>query len=134
VLVDFGLAGRHVRPGCASGNYGAPEVWAPPDTGPSSPVKVDVYAFGCVTFEALTGQTLFVASDEIQQIAIHLAHDGSPEPVRQMAKRPELASLAELLFSMLRRDPKNRPTIGEVRSSLARLSKDLTRLRWPIFQ
>ena len=25
-LVDFGLAGRHLRPGCATG-YGAPEVW-----------------------------------------------------------------------------------------------------------
>ena len=27
VLVDFGLAGRKVRPGCASPYYGAPEVW-----------------------------------------------------------------------------------------------------------
>ena len=27
VLVDFGLAGRHIRPGCATGAYGAPEVW-----------------------------------------------------------------------------------------------------------
>ena len=27
VLVDFGLAGRKVRPGCASPFYGAPEVW-----------------------------------------------------------------------------------------------------------
>ena len=27
VLVDFGLAGRHLRLGCGSGPYGAPEVW-----------------------------------------------------------------------------------------------------------
>ena len=27
VLVDFGLAGRKVRPGCASPYYGAPELW-----------------------------------------------------------------------------------------------------------
>ena len=26
VLVDFGLAGRNIRPGCATGSYGAPEV------------------------------------------------------------------------------------------------------------
>jgi len=26
VLVDFGLSGRHIRPGCATGPYGAPEV------------------------------------------------------------------------------------------------------------
>ena len=27
VLVDFGLSGKHIRPGCATGPYGAPEVW-----------------------------------------------------------------------------------------------------------
>ena len=27
VLVDFGLAGRKIRPGCGTGPYGAPEVW-----------------------------------------------------------------------------------------------------------
>ncbi len=27
VLVDFGLAGKRVRPGCATGPYGSPEVW-----------------------------------------------------------------------------------------------------------
>ena len=27
VLVDFGLAGRHLRPGCGTSSYGAPEVW-----------------------------------------------------------------------------------------------------------
>ena len=27
VLVDFGLAGRHIRPGCGTGCYCAPEVW-----------------------------------------------------------------------------------------------------------
>ena len=28
VLVDFGLAGRRIRPGCGSPHYGAPEVWS----------------------------------------------------------------------------------------------------------
>src|SRR6185503_14834534 len=27
VLVDFGLAGRRIRPGCGTSSYGAPEVW-----------------------------------------------------------------------------------------------------------
>src|SRR6185436_1925360 len=27
VLVDFGLTGRNLRPGCLTGAYGAPEVW-----------------------------------------------------------------------------------------------------------
>ena len=56
VLVDFGLAGRHIRPGCATGAYGAPEVWGALEGRKDlTPMKADVYAFGCVAFEALTG-------------------------------------------------------------------------------
>src|SRR5262249_20366392 len=55
VLVDFGLSGRHIRPGCATGPYGAPEVWgAVPDDWEPLPMASDVYAFGCVAFEVLT--------------------------------------------------------------------------------
>src|SRR6202044_3328193 len=47
VLVDFGLAGKHIRPGCATGAYGAPEVWGAIDGAiDPSPLKTDVYAFG----------------------------------------------------------------------------------------
>ena len=49
---------RHVRPSCGTGSYGAPEVWSPPAEGTLDPRPVDVYAFGCVAFEALTGQVL----------------------------------------------------------------------------
>jgi hypothetical protein len=106
VLVDFGLAGRRVRPGCATGPYGAPEVWlageAPRDP---SPAGADMYAFGCVAYETLTGETLFGGDTEMAQIAQHLSHDGSPPPVRALARRPALMPLAELLFATLRRDP-----------------------------
>src|SRR5262249_48389536 len=46
VLVDFGLAGRHIRPGCGSGPYGAPEVWglAADNGAKESPTAADVYA------------------------------------------------------------------------------------------
>src|SRR6185503_16785718 len=42
VLVDFGLAGRSLRPGCGSPYYGAPEVWKP--VGDPPPEPADVYA------------------------------------------------------------------------------------------
>jgi serine/threonine protein kinase len=132
VLVDFGLAGRHVRPGCATGAYGAPEVWVPPENAEASPLAVDIYAFGCVAYEALTGRVLFSAQDEVAQIGVHLAHDGSPDPIRALSLRAEHAALAELIFSTLRRDPHKRPNVVEVRTTLQRLGKDLARLRWPL--
>jgi hypothetical protein len=133
VLVDFGLAGRHIRPGCATGAYGAPEVWGALDgAGEPSPPKADVYAFGCVAFEILTGRVLFDAETEMMQIALHVGHDGFPPAVRAMTKQPALAALAELLFTTLRRSPANRPTAAAVRKELARMAPALARLSWPI--
>ncbi len=133
VLVDFGLAGRHIRPGCATGPYGAPEVWGAEVPGAKpTPAKADVYAFGCLAFEALTGQTLFMADNELAQISMHLAHDGFPDKLRGLAARPELQPLAELLFSTLRRDPAKRPVAATLRAELRKLGPSLAQARWPL--
>lgn len=133
VLVDFGLAGRHIRPGCATGPYGAPEVWGALEGHKDlTPQKSDVYAFGCVAFEILTGRVLFEAPSQMAQIAMHVAHDGFPDPVRALAKRPGLAPLTEFLFATLRRDPRDRPTAAAARSELKRIAPALARWKWPI--
>jgi hypothetical protein len=133
VLVDFGLAGRHLRPGCATGAYGAPEVWSTPDDAVQpQPPKADVYAFGCVAFETLTGRVLFDSDSEMAQIGLHMAHDGLPPPLRALGKRPELRALAEVIFSTLRRSPAERPTAAVVRKELARVAPALARMPWPI--
>jgi hypothetical protein len=133
VLVDFGLAGRRIRPGCATGPYGAPEVWGVVDGMPvGAPAQADMYAFGCVAFEALTGRVLFDAPNEMAQIALHVGHDGAPPPVRALAKAPDLAGLIELLFGTLRRSPVNRPTAARARSELAKLAPALRRKKWPL--
>jgi serine/threonine protein kinase len=137
VLVDFGLAGRHIRPGCATGPYGAPEVWGALDGQEEPPpAKADVYAFACVAFEALTGRLLFDAPSEMAQIAMHLSHDGFPEPLKALATRAKKGSasseLAELLSKALRHDPRERPTAATVRKSLARLAPALSKAPWPI--
>ncbi|MGH7271913.1 MAG: serine/threonine-protein kinase, partial [Polyangiaceae bacterium] len=133
VLVDFGLAGRHIRPGCATGPYGAPEVWgAFEGRRDLSPTQSDVYAFGCVAFEALTGKVLFEADTEMGQIAQHVSHDGAPPLLSALAKRRELAGLAALLTSTLRRNPDDRPTVKRVRAELSRISPPLAAVGWPI--
>ncbi len=133
VLVDFGLAGRHIRPGCATGAYGAPEVWGALEGRKDlTPMKADVYAFGCVAFEALTGKVLFQADTEMAQIAKHVGHDGSPPPLRELQKRAELRPLTDLLVSALRQDPSARPTAATLRKELARMAPALGQTSWPL--
>jgi serine/threonine protein kinase len=133
VLVDFGLAGRHIRPGCATGAYGAPEVWGALEGRKDlTPMKADVYAFGCVAFEALTGRVLFHADTEMLQIAKHLGHDGLPHPLKELGKRAELRPLTEVLVSTLRQDPSARPSASTVRKELARITQALAQTAWPL--
>ncbi len=133
VLVDFGLAGRHIRPGCATGPYGAPEVWGAFDgRNDLTPTKADIYAFGCVAFEILTGKVLFEAETEMAQIARHVSHDGSPPLLSALATRKELAPLTALLTSTLRRNPDDRPTATKVRKELGRIAPALKTVAWPI--
>jgi hypothetical protein len=133
VLVDFGLAGRHIRPGCATGPYGAPEVWGVlPDGYQPLPMLADVYAFGCLAFETLTGRVLFDADNQMAQIALHIAHDGMPPPLRELADRGDLAALVDLLSSTLRRDPRHRPAVPSLRAQLRSIRPILVREPWPL--
>jgi hypothetical protein len=133
VLVDFGLAGRHLRPGCGSGGFGAPEVWlAEPNALTGSPMPADLYAFGCLAYEVLTGKALFDAPSEVELISAHLAHDGFPPGVRALTTNAAMEPLAMLLFDCLRHDPAKRPTAAKVRADLRALSGRLSGLRWPL--
>ncbi len=130
-LVDFGLAGRVLRPGCATGNYGAPEIWGvvPEDLDEPSPLPADVYAFGALAFEVLTGQTLFDGSTTMAIVSKHLVHDGHPEGIDTVA---HVRPLVELLAHMLRHDPRDRWKIGQVRAAMRSISKVAGHLPWPL--
>jgi hypothetical protein len=132
VLVDFGLAGRHLRPGCASGPYGAPEVWTAAPGSTASPLAADVYAFGCLAFEVLTGQPLFEAPNEMSQMAMHLAHDGFPPRLKEFSTKTGMTDLAELLFWTLRRDPASRPKVDRVREDLRKIAVKFLGRKWPL--
>ncbi len=133
VLVDFGLAGRKLRPGCGTGPYGAPEVWGvvPPGYVPT-PAAADVYSFGCLAFEMLTGRILFEAPNEVAQISLHVSHDGAPDPLRALAAHPAAAPVAEVISACLRRDPRQRPMAEQVRDELRRVSRLVEAADWPV--
>jgi hypothetical protein len=130
VLVDFGLAGKHLRPGCGTANYGAPEIWQADEARRAIPA--DVYAFGCLVFEAYTGKTLFDARAEDTMIAQHLEHDGDPEPVRALLAAEETQALGSLVMRCIRRDPAARITMRQARQILANLSIGRENPRWPV--
>jgi serine/threonine protein kinase len=133
VLVDFGLAGRHIRLGCGSGPYGAPEVWGlETEGGPVAPTGADVYAVACLVYETLTTQPLFDQPTEIALTTAHLSHDGWPMPLRSWHRQKDLAPIAELLGHALRRNPKTRVDAPTLRRKLAALAAPLARLPWPL--
>ena len=131
VLVDFGLAGRKLRPGCATPCYGAPEVWGHvPEAFEPRPMPADVYAFACLAFETLVGEELFPGVNYLSILTKHLSHDGAPQRLEKLRGSFELEQLADLLSAALRRDPRDRCTISEFRQRLAKI--DLSRYPWPL--
>lgn len=132
VLVDFGLAGRQIRPGCATAAYGAPEIWgAAPDGAIATPMTADIYSFGCVAYEILSGNMLFEASSDAAMITVHVSHDGLPPKIRRITNG-RLASLGMFLYQCLRHNPNDRTSASGLRAVLRRIIPELKRTTWPI--
>lgn len=134
VLVDFGLSGRKIRTGCGTGPYGAPEVWGvvPDDFQHPTPMASDIYSFGCLAFEMLTGKVLFDAPNEVTQVTMHVSHDGAPLPMRSLIANPEVGPLAEVLVATLRRDPRHRPTAEQLRADIRAVASMVEDAKWPV--
>jgi len=130
VLVDFGLAGRRIRPGCGSPHYGAPEVWSTAATG--EPFPADVYALACLVYELLTDELLVAGETVTELIAAHV--EGGPEArVRARLGRDHRTSgLAEILAAALRPRAGQRPTITRLRAGLAAIAPELALLPRPL--
>jgi hypothetical protein len=131
VLVDFGLSGRHIRPGCGTLEYCAPEVLGvlPHD---ASPASTDMYAFACLAFETLTTKYVIEGRDETAMIAQHIEHDGWPKRLAEFSRVNGARDLAMLLARCLRREPSIRPSVREVRRALALPAHALESRQWPL--
>lgn len=133
VLVDFGLSGRRLRPGCGTPNYAAPEIWGSQGTDSAlDPRAADIYALGCLAYELLTGEMLFNARGDVAIVAAHVAHDGAPPPIQLMLRDLSLRAPAEWIGRCLRQKPAARPTIGDLRKQLPFLRDELHGRSWPL--
>jgi hypothetical protein len=122
VVMDFGLAAgtehkplprvvaaarsEYIQPSSSSAGtptYMAPEQWRGEPQGPAT----DVYAFGCILFEMLSGRSPFLAQNRHAMRAAHL--EARPPAVRTL--RPEApAALEKLILQCLEKDPARRPS------------------------
>ena len=133
VLVDFGLSGRKIRPGCGTLDYCAPEILGvTPDPARVTPMAADIYAFGAMAFEILTGHLLFDGQDEMALVTQHVSHDGWPARLAKLGRRARTAELAVVLAACLRHDPQARPTVAAVREALGPIAERLSQESWPI--
>jgi hypothetical protein len=131
VLVDFGLAGRHIRIGCGSAHYGAAEVWGD-DASKLEPFPTDVYAAACVAFEVLTDQPLMRGDNLKDLLDQHFAAQPAGEVLAKLMRHPRFASLGELLRAAVSRDPRRRPTVSRLRAGFAAIAPELHSVQWPI--
>ncbi len=133
VLVDFGLSGRHLRPGCGTVEYSAPEVLGVvPHDMTVTPLPTDIYALGCTAFEALTAELLFDGEDEASILGQHVGHDGWPSRLTPYAHSAETLELAKLFAACIRQDPRNRPSATQARAAFAKVAPRLAQSAWPL--
>jgi tRNA A-37 threonylcarbamoyl transferase component Bud32 len=86
-VVDFGIANARGDIGGAEGVCGTPEFMPPEQAQGQAPdARDDVYAFGCLMYQVLTGEVPFRGEDVPKVLLMHLR-----EPVQPpRARRPDL--------------------------------------------
>ena len=124
-LLDFGLAklaasdrdqrAERTQSGVAIGTpmYMSPEQMRGHDVDQ----RTDIYALGCVAYELFLGTLPFSNAHSVPELyAAHL-HQAPPMPRSLWPEIPPQLDL--VLFAMLAKDPKHRPTLEQVRQVIA---------------
>lgn len=124
-LLDFGLARAQDDVSLTKSNllFGTPEYMAPEQASSGTVgAKADLYAFGCVLFEMVTGRLPF----EGAPTGLIYKHVYEPPP-RPKQFRPEVpAALDALILRLLHKDQERRPASAyEVADELTRIASAL---------
>jgi serine/threonine protein kinase len=110
VLTDFGVFQPEIYASKSKEAAGSPLYMAPESmrgtVRPGEAYLVDVYAFGVLAFELLTGEVPFSGGNVRRISWLHLTH----EPPRLSGRRPDAAPrLTQLVAELLAKDPRSRP-------------------------
>ena len=138
-LVDFGTDRLRQRSLAANGHGGALAVFGSPKTmapeqvrGQRAEAATDVYAFGAMMYELLSGRPVFAYETETDAALAHLAK--MPEPPSAKAPRGWITKdVDQLVLSLLAKDPERRPrdasAVLDAIESLGRASAALRAVR-----
>ena len=90
-------------------SLGTPTYMAPEQAAadPATDARADLYSFGCVAYELLTGRPPFVAPSPQKLLAAHMGEH--PQDVSSL-RRDTPPLLAELVMRCLEKEPSQRPT------------------------
>ncbi|MFJ9417601.1 PQQ-binding-like beta-propeller repeat protein [Streptomyces sp. NPDC101227] len=129
-VLDFGIARFMAATDKSSQVMGTLAYMAPERFGQhSGDARSDLYAFGCVLHELLTGQTPFTGGDPISLMTAHL-HEAPDAPSARRAGLP--AGLDALVLRLLAKDPADRPqSASAVHGELRALDLASVQVRTP---
>ena len=136
-VIDFGIAKGPGAPNAkrltrAGSIIGTPEYMSPEQASATSiDQRSDVYAFGVLAYETLTGRLPFDGDTPLATLMKH--QSDAPVPPRQL--RPELPPEVEevVLRALVKRPEGRQQSMEELASDLARLAAEPEVLRAPIF-
>jgi serine/threonine-protein kinase len=124
VVADFGVAKAVSQAKTESGltsvgvALGTPAYMAPEQAAgdPNIDHRADIYAFGAMAYEMLTGRAPFAGMSPHQMLAAHVTEPVVPITDRRAAVPP---ALADLVMSCLAKNPADRPqSAAEMRQAL----------------
>jgi eukaryotic-like serine/threonine-protein kinase len=123
-VLDFGIAKLGGATGitAAGGSMGTPSYMPPEQWKASGTVdaRADVYAFGCMMFEATCGRPPFVASSVGEACNMHL---NEPAPATKSVLGSVPDALDTLYARMLAKSPEQRPAMAEIKTAFAKLGE-----------
>ena len=120
VVTDFGVA-KAIRASATDGSGGLTSLgvalgtpaYMAPEQAAADPIvdhRADIYAFGILAYELLTGATPFAGRPAAAQLSAHIAEQ--PEPLER--RRPGVSpALADLVDRCLKKRPADRPQTAE---------------------
>ena len=118
LVADFGIAKAISASGGSSGltsvgvAIGTPAYMAPEQAAgdPTVDHRADIYSFGAMAYEALTGHPMFEGLSPQQTLAAHLTE--APEEIRK--RRPQVPpEIAELVMACLEKNAADRPQTAD---------------------
>jgi serine/threonine protein kinase len=129
-VADFGLARAADQPSMTTdGKLMGTALYMSPEQarGAKATGFSDVYAFGIMLYEMVTGHRPFASEETLGLLYQH----AEVEPAKPDVRAPYPASLGALALECLAKDPQRRPTMAEVADRLAatRLGRTTIR-RW----